>query len=250
MKRFAVFALTAAALFLPSAGQARVFTLNKQTFASYLIFNYGTSKIDDAPFVNESTAAAFDAGVKTNVGGEFGFIYSTPFVNWRFGLELLKPPAVSDVKATDAAGTRLYLAKTDISAVMPKVGLELNIYKGAASRWMVFATVGQSNVEVTNSYTSVTIPPTTDFTAKYKGAAGSRAAGLSFEFAGFDTVSLVFEAGYREMKITGLKYAAAVTGFGNTAHAVGDDVLWTDGSAREIDLSGAYGSFGARFWLF
>lgn len=250
MKIFAGFAFIAALLAFPAGAQARVFSLNREKFASYLLFNYGTSKIaDNTIYKEEATATAYSEDVKTNLGGEFGFIYATELISWRFGFEILKPAAINST-ATNAGGTAIYDVKSDITGFLPKLGLEINLKTTPTLRVYAFGYVGQTSVTIQNDHTNVTVAPNTAFTTKYKGNCNAKGGGLAFEFSSFDTSTLVLEVGYRDMFIDKLTYSEAVTDFGG-ARAPGDNATWAgDGKAREIDLGGPYAALGFRFYLF
>jgi hypothetical protein len=234
---------------LPANAEARIFDLGRESFASYLLITHGpSSRIADSAFADESSATTFSDSVTTNVSGEFGFVYAVQAVSWRFGFEIFKPAALADVTAKDGSTTR-YVLSSDVVAYMPKIGLELNFLTASNYRLFLFGYFGQGSATITNTYSSVTISPNSAFTSKYKGNASAKGGGLGAELAAFDTTSIVVEVGYRMMAFTDLIYSADVTDFSG-AHTAGDTVRKTDQSKREMDFSGAYASFGARWWLF
>lgn len=245
---FRLFILSTA--FVSLTAQARVFDMTKEQFASYLVFSGGPSAIADAAFAKESAATDSNGSVALNTSFEFGFLYVTKTVSWRFGFEVMKPSALPDVTATNAGGTALYHVKSDVIGYYPKLGLELNLKTTGSSRIFLTGAAGTTSLNVTNEYSELTIAPHTDFTMKYKGNATTWSAGLGYEFAAFDTTTLVFEAGYRKMNVDKLVYSEAVPASFDVAHAAGDSVTRTDGDPRGIDLTGYYASLGFRFFLF
>lgn len=236
---------------MASSAQARVFNLTKESFASYLSLGYGpVNTARDAAFAGETNAVTSYTGQVPYVqGGEFGFVSAGQFLSWRFGFEMIKPPVVNGTARSATAA--LYDIKSDITGFMPKVGLDINLLRGASGRLYLTSYVGQASFTVTNDYSNLTIAPNTAFTEKYKGNSQVWSAGVGGEFAAFDTTSLTLEAGYRRMAVNELIYGAAVTAdFSNTARAVGDGVYLANGERRKLDFSGFYASLGARFWLF
>lgn len=249
MRILGAFAFFAALLAFPAGAQARVFDLSREKFASYLLFTYGpSSKIGDAAYADEqASSTTYDAAVTTNVGGEFGFVYATKILSWRFGFEILKPAPVTAVASN---GGDVYSVKSDITGFLPKVGVEINVLRSSWYRMSLFGYAGQTSVTVQNDYSNVTVPPSGDFAVKYKGNCNTQGGGLMFEMAAFDTSTLVLEAGYRKMAIDNLTYASDVASHFGTARSAGDDARRLDGNAREIDFTGAYVSAGFRFYLF
>lgn len=237
-------------LLLPAVASARVFDMTKEQFASYLVFSGGSSVVADGAMALESSATKYSGAIAVNPGMEFGFLYVTKTISWRFGFEVIAPPALADVAATNDAGTELYKVKSTVLAYVPKVGLEINLKTTPSSRWFLGGTAGTASVTVVNEYSALTIAPNADFTAKYKGSATSWAAVLGYEMAAFDTTTFVIEAGYRNMNADKLVYSEAVASGFSGAHAAGDDVMKTDGEHRGINLTGPYASLGFRFFLF
>lgn len=240
--------LLALAFFLPSFAEARVFDLGREQFASYILLTGGPSVVKDKAFAGESSADTYPAGVAQNISGEFGFVYATRYLSWRFGFEILKPATMKSAAASQG-GTDVYEVKSDLIGYIPKVGLEFNLKTSSWYRLLLFAGVGSASLTATNDYTSVTIAPNADFQAQYKSAGNLQVAGLAMEMAAFDTTSVVLELGYRKLNFGKLTYAKDVTGFGG-AHAAGDTVVDTDGEKRQLDFSGGYAGLGLRFWLF
>lgn len=228
--------------------QARVFNLNKENFASYLAVSYGPSQIGINALEGESAATEFSSSVAANQGGEFGFVYATSRVSWRFGFELLKPAALTGIEAGDGTNPS-YTVSSVVMAYLPKVGIELNLRTMDQWRVYIFGHFGTGTLSVTNTYTDVAIAPGADFVVKYQGAATTQGGGMGYEFTAFDTTSVLIEAGYRQMTFDKVVYAEDVTDF-QGAHAAGDQAMWTDGKRREIDFTGGYVTIGARWYLF
>ncbi|MBX2987488.1 MAG: hypothetical protein KF802_06295 [Bdellovibrionaceae bacterium] len=241
---FGVFALA------PDFAVARVFDLKRESFASYLNFSYGPSAAADGAFAGESAATGYSGKIDQNIVAEFGFVYTTSVISWRFGLEILKP-AVVNATATDAGGAELYGVKSDILGVMPKIALEMNFVTRNSYRLYLSGFAGQASVTVTNTYTNLTVAPNADFEMQYKGGASAYGGALGYELAAFDTTSVLLEVGYRKLVFDQLTYGKDVAAdFSSASRSAGDTVKRDGGDNRKLDFSGAYVSLGARWWLF
>lgn len=236
-------------LLMGASAQARVFDLNKESFASYLNLGYSQLALRQDAYAAESTATQFSETVATSQGGEFGFLYASRALTWRFGFEIVQPKAVSNVVASNGT-TDLYKMSSTVTAFIPKLGLEFNLRNSGGYRSFVFANVGSASVTVQNDYTNVTISPTADFSTTYKGTGTQMQGGLGFEFGAFDTTSLLLELGYRDLVFQKLTYGKDTTSSFSGAHNAGDAVTRTDGNNRELNFRGVTLVLGLRFWLF
>ncbi len=238
-------------LALGSTAQARVFNINKETFAAYFNVTGGGSAINTAAVENESGSGVnFSGGVKYNYTGEFGFLYSRPRASLRFGFEILKP---SVLESTANNGADLYSAKSDILGYVPKLTFELNVHGTNTYRSFVSVTAGSANITMKNDYTltaagTAAYPGVTDHGVEAKGSGTLLSASLGYEGIMTDTTTVVVEFGYRQLKIDNLKYSKDVTTFSG-AKTSGDPVLDSSGKQRELDFSGGFISLGFRFYM-
>lgn len=234
--------------------QARVFNIANETFASYFLVNGGTSNLQKGAFENESSGVtAYDNGYTTMMGGEFGFLYSTPEVSFRFGIGVIKPATLKDVKATNASSTELYAVTSDLLGFVPKLGMEINFSKTTGFRGFLVASVGSANITMKNSYVltstgQATYAGVADHTVEAKGSATELYGGVGAEMHMTDTTTLIVEGGYRILKFTKLTYAKDVTTF-TGAKTSGDAVVDTSGNQRNLDLSGIIATIGFRFYM-
>ncbi|KHD89231.1 MAG: hypothetical protein OM95_05315 [Bdellovibrio sp. ArHS] len=237
---------------LSSTAQARVFNIQKETFAAYFLASGGASAIGTKALDGEAGATlSYGGNVNYNYSGEFGFLYSVRYLNFRFGFEILKPSALD---STANNGTDdLYSADSQILGYVPKVGLEVNLQSTNTYRSFVSASAGLANVTLKNAYTLTTagqtaFPGVADHTAESKGTATSLQASLGYEGVLSDTTTILVEFGYRQLKIDNLKYTKDVTTFSG-AKSSGDAVLTSTGEQRELDFSGGFISLGFRFYM-
>lgn len=245
-------------LLLPGLrAQARVFTIGKETFGSYLKYHYITTSIGKKPYEDSSGSSTkdFNSGYASNSSYEFGFNFSTPRVSTRLGIEIIKPP-ITGFAGNDSSGTKLMDAGSEISGYAPKIGFEFNTYfkKAPNSRIYFMFEGGTANVTVYNGYTmtaagAVAYPTVSSFREELKGSSVLAAGGIGFETVFFDSTTFVFELGYRSLKFSSLKHNAAVTTF-QGAVAKGDTATDNVGDDRTLNLGGPYAAILLRFWIF
>lgn len=241
-------------MFTFSAAEARVFSITQETFAAYFNGSAGTSSLADAPFSGEAgSSVTYSDQVKYNYTGEFGVLYSSPRVSFRFGMELLKPKSLEGVVANDGSND-IYSANSEMLGYVPKIGVEFNLENGQNYRSFLSATFGSANITLKNSY-SLTAAGQTAFPSvaaqhdvEGKGSATLMAAGLGYEGLFTDTTTVVVEFGYRKLTFDNMQYAKSTTTFSG-AQSSGSDLLTSSGEKRVFDFSGAYISLGFRFYL-
>ena len=234
-------------LFTSACAQARVFDLAKQEFGSYLIFSGSQSNLKETPFAGLTVADDFSDSYKSPVGGEFGLMYVDNKVGFRFGFEVIKPPPTEGYAKN--GGVTKYYYKDNISVLVPKIAMEINFISQPAYRFLGYGFFGQANLVESTDYSAVAIAPNTSHTVDAKGAANMSGGGLAFEFSAFDSTTLIFEVGYRQLKFPNLIYSKDVTSFSGAVTS-GTSLKNADGSDHQIDMTGAYAALGFRIFLF
>lgn len=234
-------------LALSSPVHARVFDLSKERFGSYLIFTGSQSNLKDTPFAGLTVANEFTDIYSLPVSGEFGFMYENKNIGFRFGFETLKPsPREGYAKLNNV---NQYYYKDDLSALSPKMAMEINFLTRSKYRFLGYGFFGRANLTETTVYTEVSIAPTVNHTVNMKSSGNMSGGGVAFEFHAFDTTTLIFEVGYRQLKFANIIYSKDVTSF-EGAVTSGTTVKNTDGTNHQIDMSGAYAGLGFRIFLF
>jgi hypothetical protein len=227
---------------------ARVLTLSQEKFASYFSGEMSSSLLKTAPFDDIVTATdSFSDEYKLGMGGEFGFVYSTPYVGWRFAFEILKPGKLSDVTASQS-GTVNYLVSSDVTVVSPKLGIEIHLNRLPSSRIYLFACYGSSNLTMTNTFTGVVVSPNSDHEVQLKSTAPLMVGGFGMEWSFVDTTTFGIELGYRSLVFSEIKYAKDVTSFSGSKVA-GDLYQNTLGENKTLNFSSYFGAVTFRFWL-
>jgi len=227
--------------------QARVLSLSDEKFASYFSVEGGSSLLKTTPFdENLASIDSYSDEYKLGLGGEFGFVYSSPYLAWRFSFEILKPSKLKEVQGL-ASSTAQYIVDSDVTAVAPKLGLEIHLNKKPNNRFYLFGYYGSSNLTMTQAYTGV-VSPNSDHTVEAKGSAAEMGGGLGFEMSFVDTTSFVIEVGYRSLIFKEIKYSKDVTTF-QGAKTVGEALTNLNGENRSLNFSGYTASIGFRFWL-
>lgn len=235
-------------MMLITRAEARVFNINTEKFAGYFLVTGGPSAISQNAFLNEDTTSnTYSDEVSYNYSGEFGFLYSTPVVSMRFGFEVFKPSALKNVLANNGT-TDIYSLNSDIIAYSPKLGIEFNVHRTNTYRSFIQAFVGSASVSYKNVYTILSYGGQSDHTVDAKGTATLYGGSLGVESHMTDTTTYIFEFGYRQMVADSLNYSRDVTTF-QGAKTAGSPVLDASGTARSLDFTGGFLSFGFRFYL-
>lgn len=242
-----------AVLLISASSSAGVFNINKETFAAYFNMTAGGSAIGTSALDGEAASnITYSGDVNYNYTGEFGFVYSRPAANLKFGFEILKPMNLSGSSAT--SGSELYTADSEILGYVPKLTAEINLHSDNISRSFFAASVGAANLTLKNTYnltaTGQAAYPgvAAQHEIEAKGSATLIAAGLGYEGLLSDSTTLTCEFGYRKLLFDNMTYAKDATTFSGS-HSSGDDFAKASGGKRDIDLSGAYISIGFRFYL-
>lgn len=234
-----------------TCAQARVFDINKETFAGYFAAGGGSSALGITPLDKEAgTSITYSGSVNYNYSGEFGFLYSKSRLGLRFGIEILKPSALDSTASS--SGSDYYTASNVILGFAPKLALEINLHGNQFSRSFISLAGGLASVTMKNEYTMTALGSSalgvSDHTAESKGSGTLLAAAMGYENILTDTTTIAVEFGYRQLKIEDLKYTKDVSTFGGSK-ASGDAVKNADGAARNLDLSGGFITIGFRFYL-
>lgn len=233
--------------------QARVFDFGEDGFAPYIgahyfMFNNGSSGFDASSGVDTE----FDQSLKSALSYEFGFAYGFRKFRFLFGFQFLRP-SLLEVTGSDAGGVAQYTLTHDLSAFIPRVGLEISIKQWKENRFYFEALYGSATVTASNTY-AFTAAGTgsfglADFKEEVRGTAPMMQAGVGFETLAFDSTTLHLSLGYRNFVVSSLKHNMNSTGF-QGAVAEGDPATNNDGADRSLDLNGLYASVLFRFWLF
>ncbi len=107
-------------IFATFVSEARLLNLSEEKFASFFSVETGTSNIKTTPFdQNLANVDSYSGEYKINMGGEFGFVYSSPYIAWRFSFEILKPTKLKEVQALEGTEV-LYIVEFDVTAIARK----------------------------------------------------------------------------------------------------------------------------------
>lgn len=255
MKRLSLAAAMTVCLGWASA-QARVFNVNSESFAAYVSGTWGPSFENTLNSDSNSTAGvavSTDSKNPYNLSGEFGFIYATPKVNLRFGLEVIRPKEIADGKGKDASGAELYSLTSETSVLIPKAALEINLKNWSNVRMFLEMGAGYANLAGRNSYTFTAAGNTAysslpDFYEDLRANAPVYEGALGLEGLLSDMTTYVVQAGYRSLKFSEIKHNRDVTTF-QGAVSKGDKATNLDGTDRTLDLSNYFVGIAFRFWL-
>lgn len=235
-----------------SLAHARVFDINKESFAAYFAASGGVSAIGVNAVKNETASSLnYSGGSNLNYAGEFGFLFSKSLLSLKFGIEILKPSLLESTAST-AAGEDYYSVEGTILGYAPKLGLEVNLHGNQVSRSYISVAGGLANVTMKNEYSMTAAGSSalgvSNHSAESKGSGTLWEASLGYENILTDTTTLAVEFGYRQLRIDNLQYTKDVSTFSG-ANTSGDAVKNADGTAPNLDFSGGFISLGFRFYL-
>lgn len=240
-------------IFAASAAEARVFSFNDESFAAYLKGSVYPGRMENTLQSGSHGAnSTLDAYVPYNLAGEFGFVYARPSMQIRFGMEIIHPLDKKDAAGTNAAGDQLYSLTSELTVIVPKVGLDFTVRSWPQARTYIGATAGYASLAARNSYTFTSAGTSqyglSDFyedlrggTPQYEGLAG-------YEHIFTDATTMAFEVGYRNLVFQEVKHNRDVTTF-QGAVSKGDKALNDDASDRTLNLSQVHFGLNIRFWI-
>ncbi len=248
-----VLALLILGSFAVGKAHARTFDLKSETFATYFGGSFGYSNLGDYAFGQSGgNGVTTDQVVRSNFGGEFGFVYTTSRIGIRLSGEYLLGKALVGVNGANASGTSYYALDSRVTAIVPMVSLEMPIWKRPQSRISLGGGTGYAFVSLDQEYRMTAAGTTALGVSNYIEKSASRNLAwrvfLSGETTFVDTTTFCFEAGYRSVKVGSLastKNTTAISG----VQTIGSDIKNMDGSNRAFDLGGAYMSLLFRFYL-
>lgn len=233
--------------------EARVFDFKNERIATYFGGTFGPSSVGDTAYgASSGSDISVDKQISTNASGEIGLLLTTPKLNLKLGAELLLPKQYSDIEGTDAAGTSMFNLRSKIYALIPMATLEILAYQTPTSRLILAAGGGLAFVTLDNTYTMTSAGTTTlgvgDFTESASATVTALQVYTGYEMLFTDTVTAVFNLGYRHIPVPALKSSKATTAISGT-QAEGDELKNMDGTSRSINLGGVFVGLSFRFYI-
>ena len=243
-------------LFVSYSAQARVFDFSTATVAPYFRGTGGMNPLGQDAFIHGSgVGTSIKSKSNYNFSGELGFSFNlNDRLNLRLGAELISAIPVSNAKGVNStSGAERFSLNSNVTAFNPNVAIEvLNLY---TPTFRFFSTVGlgYATADLNNSYT-MTATGTSElgvasFDEKATGSSISYSGGAGFETLFADNVTMSMELGYRHLQFQKLTHTGAVKTIAQGNVEKGDAVKNPDGSARRIDLGGAYVGITFRFYM-
>lgn len=239
--------------------EARIFNMGASRFGSYLRSSYSPWATPDAPFSQSSGSNVGWSDSFTNLMSyEFGMLYNTSQITWRFGLEVIAPPNITAVSGKDSStASTYYMMDSTVSVVNPKVGIEVNLKTWPTSRLWMYFDYGLANLTLSNTFrfTAAGLAqfpapnPGADFREEIKANSANYTGSFGFESLLSDNTTWCFELGYRMMQFSGLTHNVAANTF-QGAVGIGSAANKNTGTGRTLDMSGAFASFMLRIWVY
>ena len=235
---------------------ARVFSMKNATFASYLRGNYGTTNLNQKPFEDSSGIAtsSFESKYGPLMGYEFGFAKVSGRVTTRFGLEIVSPTKLKDIKGKNSAEAQLFSASSELSAYIPKISMEFAIKQWPRSRIFFGGEYGVATLTLTNIYDFTTAGTTQfgipNYREELKATTSSYGGSLGWEFLMTDTTTMVLEGGYRFLNVQEFKHNVDAVTIPEGAVTKGTVALDNNGAPRVLNMNGVYIAAMFKIWIY
>lgn len=251
--RARVILIVMSAVCFANMAEARRFDFKDESLATYFRGTYSPSLVGDSAYGGSSgSGMTFDKKVSANHGGEIGVLISGSRVNLKLAAELLLPRELSDIKGTDAGEVEQFSLASQLLAFVPSANLEFITYQTPTSRMVFGAGLGMGFVTLDNSYTMTPAGTASlglgDFTESASGSSHMLQGYLGYEVLFTDIATVMFEVGYRHLKINELKSTKAVT-TPTGAQTEGSVLTNMDGGNRTVNLSGPFAGLSFRFYI-
>lgn len=249
-----VIAITSLATVLYSfSASARVFDFKDEHWAIYIGGTFGNSSAGDGAYaLSSGNGVNFDKKVLTTSSAEAGLLISLSRINLKLGTEYVMPRDLKGIKGSDASDTELFSLDSNVSALVLGGSLEMIAYQKPRARFLIGVGYGYAMASLTNRYTMTPAGTTAlgvgDFSEEATGTGTMIQGYTGWELNITDVWTVTFHIGYRDLQIPGFKSTKATTAIsGNQSD--GQEILNMDGSARALNLSGAFAGINFRFYL-
>lgn len=240
---------------LGNLSQARVFNVKDEQFAAYVRGTLAPLAFENTlNSGSHGTGSTLDSSSPYNLAGEFGFIYGTEKMNFRFGLEVIHPPDKKNEIGSSSSGVSLFSLTSELSVVAPKLGIDFTLTYWNTGRVYTGLAVGYASLAARNSYSLTTAGTAqysglTEFDEDLRAGAPIYEGLIGFETLFNDTTTLAIEAAYRNLMFKDIKHNKDGANF-QGSFAKGDPALNDNGSNRTLNLSQFYFAANCRFWIF
>lgn len=240
-------------LFSINSASARVFNLHGDTSGTYLRGNYGSSNIQQDGYIDRSGSNTLMAGeVDFTATGEIGYFSVKGPVGFRLGLEVINPQKISKTPGSNSSGTKLMDISSEAYGIFPVLHIDYYLLPGKNTRAILSFGGGYGRVTLKNTYDLTTDGTTeygiTSFKESAEGYTYILETSFGYELTLANSLTVVFDAGYRYGNVNSLEYKNNVTNFLGNQNS-GDAFKNSDGQDLELDLSSFYTGIHLRFYF-
>jgi len=228
---------------------ARVFDFEQYTVGTYFKGNYGLTGVGKDAYEHSSGTGNFFSDSPTfNWGGEAGLLLATGSqFGIRLGYELVSPQKQSGISGTDSGGTQTLTLESSVIGKFPVAHIEMYLSNNSkTSHFILSAGGGYGTVDMKNSYSNAAFP---SYTEKGTATTYMLEAATGFEFLFTDNITILADLGYRYVPKTNFKAQNTFTNAYGAVITKGDILRNADGSARQLDIGGAWIGLGFRFYI-
>lgn len=238
------------------SSEARVFDFKNEYLASYLRGTASSSVASDGAFGSAGgSGTTFEDKVAYNFSGEIGFLLRFKnMVSFRVGMELLQTKPLVSISGKNASGVELFQLDSEVLILQPLATIEVDLSPTNESRTFLFLGGGLADFTLDNQFTMTStgtseLGGVTDFSEKATASRISAHAGIGYERLLADTATIALELGYRYLPSPDFKLDKSATTIAQGAVNKSDPLLNSDGSRREVNMSGIFASLGFRFYI-
>ena len=235
--------------------QGRVFEFKDEWLAGYIRGTGTWSQLGTAPYGSSSGGqTSFADKPKYHMSGEFGFVWTpTDRIGLRLGLEAIMSQKQEGIEGKDSGGSVLMSLDSQVRVFNPNLTLELSFISEDKRKFFMFVGGGYSQVRVSNEYELTAAGQalyslSDNYKESLEGLAYSGHLGFGYEMHMVDTVSVLFELGYRHFIARELNHRDGIqTVNGNFSE--GSVALKNNGDKRQLDMGGAFLGVSFRFYM-
>jgi hypothetical protein len=233
-------------LLISFSTSARVTSLSERGLAFFVRGTLGQSWLHQEAFVHASEETSVVPTSNYTFTGEMGVLVTVgKSLQVRFGGEVGRPRSIINADGNNANGDKLYSLDSQVLMFIPQVSIEYIYYMMTSSRFLFTAGAGYAIVNLRNHYQMTTLGKyifqTGEITETATGKAPTFYLGTGWEAEFVDQTTMMFELGYRHLKVNGLRNTrTGRTMASPTGVESGDDLVNEDGTARKLDLSNVF----------
>lgn len=239
-------------LFLSHFAQARVFSFENESVASYLNFRVGMGSVGNSPYQWQSASSYGGDSFELGYGGDFGVYFRTSSFGLALGILVHTFDPVTGGTGSNSSGS-LYTVESEGLAYGPQILFDYQFGYTKSYMWKLVFGGGYQFAKFESTYTVSSagqslVGGQTSFSESLKGSFPFAVLGVGTEFmmSGSMTMNVLF--GYHYTFSGSWQYGEGGQNFAGS-HSQGANVLFEDGTEKSIDWSYPFLQVGFQFYI-